>query len=473
MTGRNAVIIPALSVLLLPAFLAAGIRFELTDIGIYSEIKNKLSSNTNLQNKNYESFQEVKFNLKAYLLEGLSAWVNFKSFYSQLHGNRFSRFMYADAAALEYETTPASKLMLGYIYVNYSPYIAMSFPWVRNIFRGIAFEYNSCQWYGHVFAANNSENPKEADWDTPVTFDLDYRFVKDPAYVKNNTLQDVPSIWAGSKLRYSFTRNETFTPDIALIYFRENYVKRDRAAGYNDVNANNILGTELNFNLLDYLVMKNTGAVTFNRADKYEIKTNYLGTGGDAVTNTRSVSSRYTGGKIRLEFPDLLVRAFGHYNTRGFAEYEKVDPDFHPTYMNQNLDNRSINPYDNVYSGREGFWAGIEQNLGSGFYLGAGYQRYLYRTSYYHHFPGGAVFTEKQIMLKNDLNKQLRLFFIFQAQKMLKGTLPDGEREMNSFYVRLQSDIVDSIYLELEYCRNKNYKKNYDEMLIKFFVWGW
>ncbi|MDD5066722.1 MAG: hypothetical protein PHF84_06705 [bacterium] len=457
--------------------LRAGLDLQLTDCDIYSELKNKLSNNTNMVSKNYETFQEVKFKIKFYPMDKLTIWALFKAQYAQFHWGRDSKLLYVDAATAEYETTPVSKLMLGYINVNYSPYVAMSFPWVNSIFRGLSFEYNSYQFYMHVFAANNSENPDEANWDHPVTFDLDYRKNISRSFTRTENgvtvFRDLPSLWTGSKIRYAFRRNPWFTPDIAFIFFRENYLKKDNASGYWDVNANNIFGAEINFNLFDYITFKNTGAVTLNGTEKYNVRTNAFGPGRDDVRYTNTQTSRYFGGKLMLEINDMLAGTFGQYNTRGFCEYEKVESDYHPTYMNQNLDNRTINPYDTVFSGREGYWAGVEQNIGLGFFLGAGYQHYLFRKSWYHDFPDGAIFTEKQVTLKNEFIRQFRVFFIFQIQEMLKKTFPGGEKAMNSFYIRIQSDIVNNVYMELEYNRNKNYKKNYDEMMVKFLVWAW
>ncbi|MBN1897955.1 MAG: hypothetical protein JW827_04190 [Spirochaetes bacterium] len=445
---------------------------QLSDVNVYSELKSKLSDNTNKLSKNYEIFQEVNFKLKSQITEDLSAWIKFKSEYLQFHWKKDDRFLFINSMALEYQLNPVSKMMLGSIMVNYSPYVAMSFPWVHDLFRGLAFEYTSYQLYIHTFIANNGDNPDETTWSPPVDFDLDYRFI-DKGYDAKGQQQEYPTLWAGLKATYAMDRNPVFTPDLTFYYFRENYTKRDYKSGYVDINDNNICGLELNFNLLDYAEFKNFGALTMNKTDKYTAITNYYGAGKTRMDYDKMEYGKYYAGKLRMEIDDIFSGLLYQFNTRGFIEYEYVDSLYHPTYMNQNLDNRTINPYDNVFSGREGAWVGVEQHVGLGFYPGVGYQRYLYKNSYYHNFPDGSVFTEKQITLKNDLIRQFRVFFIYQMIEMAKGTLPEGEKKMNSFYIRIQSDIVNNVYLELEYSRNKEYFERYDEMLIKFFVWGW
>ncbi len=445
---------------------------QLTDLNIYSELKSKLSGNTNLAYQPYEVFQEVSFKIKSHITEKLSAWIHFKSEYVQFHWKKEDRFLFINAGAVEYNITPVAKLIFGSIYVNYSPFIAMSYPWVINLFRGIGFEYKTYRFYLHTFIANNGDNPDESTWEPPVNFDLDYRLI-DLGYESETKSKQYPTLWGGCKLKYTFQRNPVFTPTFAFIYIRENYTKKDYPAGYVDVNDNNVFGIEFNFNLLDYVLFKNTGAVTLNKTDKYTVYTNYFGEGKHKLDFLRMDYDKYYAYKTRMEINDLFYGLFKQYNTFLFFEYEKVDPYYHPTYMNQNLDNRTINPYENIYSGREGFWAGIEQNIGYGFFIGIGYQRYLYKWSYYHNFPDGSIFTEKQIILKNQLYKTFRLFFIYQIREMERGTLPEGGKRMNSFYLRIQSDIIDNVYFEIEYNKNKNYYENYDEVLLKFLVWGW
>ncbi len=445
---------------------------QLTDINIYNELKSKISANTNLPNKNYEIFQDISFKLKSNITKDLAAWVLFKSEYVQFHWKKDNRFLYINAAAIEYNINPVSKLIFGSMYIDYSPYIIKSYPWVIDLFRGIGFEYKNYKLYIHSFIANNGDNPDESTWDTPVTFDLDYSKI-DKGYTSADKHSEYPSLWFGTKAVYKFDRNEYFTPSIGLIYLRENYTKKDFPAGYVDIYDNNIFGTELNFTLFDYITVKNTGAVTLDKTDKYTAVSNYYGENKPRLEYSKMEYNKYTAGKIRFEINDLFMGIFNQFNTRAYYEYEKVDALYHPNYMEQNLDNRTINPYENVYSGREGYWAGIEQHLGFNFYFGVGYQYYVYRASYYHNFPDGSIFTEKQIFLKNEIYKPLRLFIIYQMRDMLRGTLPDGNKKMNSFYIRLQSDIINNVYMELEYNKNKNYYENYDEMLIKFMVWGW
>ena len=445
---------------------------ELSDVNIYNEMKSKLSGNTNQLNRNYEVFQEVSFKLKSGITERLSAWVKFKSEYVQFHWKKDDRFLFVNSMALTYKVSPVSELILGSIDVNYSPYIAMSFPWVHDLFRGIAFKYNSYKLYINIFFANNGDNPDETTWSPPVSFDLDYRMI-DKGYDASGKHEEYPTLWAGSKIHYKFNRNYYFTPDIAIIYLRENYTKKDYPSGYADIIDNSVFGCEFNFNLFDYIDFKNTGAATLNLTRKYTATTNYFGKGKHKFEYDKTEFNKYYAGKLRCEINDFLSGLLNQYNTRVFYEYESVDPLYHPNYMNQNLDNRSINPYDNVLSGRQGHWTGLEQNIGLGFFIGGGYQYYRYNESYYHKFPARAIFTEKQITLKNDFLKQFKLFFIYQIRRMEKGTMPQGETKMNSFYIRIKSDIVEGVFCELEYAKNKDYYINYDELAIKFLVWGW
>ncbi|MBU1077652.1 MAG: hypothetical protein KKH98_10190, partial [Spirochaetes bacterium] len=404
--------------------------------------------------------------------ENLSAWVKFKSEYVQFHWKKDDRFLFINSMALEYQVSPVAKILLGSIYVDYSPYVAMSFPWVHDLFRGFGFEHNSYKLKVHAFIANNGDNPDESGWSPPVSFDLDYRFI-DKGYNASGQNSEYPTLWAGSKIRYTFTRNAVFTPDIALIYLRENYTKRDYPEGYVDINDNNIFGAEFNFNLLDYINFKNVGAITLNKTDKYTAYSNFFGEGKARLDFEKGEYYKYHGGNIRCEIDDLFAGLLHQFNTRAFYEYEKVDPLYHPTYMNQNLDNRSINPYESVISGREGYWAGGEQNIGFGFFAGGGYQYYVYKKSYYHKFPDSAIFTEKQITLKNELLGEFRIFFVYQIREMLRKTLPEGQKKMNSFYLNIKSDIVHNVALELEYVKNKDFYEKYDEIAIKFLVWGW
>ena len=445
---------------------------SLTDLNIYNELKSKISRNTNLANKAYEIFQEVSFKINANITSEIFTYVKLKSEYVQFHWKKDKRFLYINSAAIIYQFSPVAKLIFGSLNINYSPYIAMSFPWVEDLFRGIGFEYKNYRFYVHTFIANNGDNPDETTWDPPASFDLDYRYI-DKGYNSKGQHNEYPTLWAGFKIKYSFKRNYYFTPIFSFIYFRENYTKRDYAAGYVDINDNNIFGLEVNLKTFDYLTIKSTGAITLNKIDKYDSYTNFFGQSKTKLEFNREEYNKYYAGKIRLEINDLFVGLFNEYNTRCFYEYEKVDPFYHPTYMNQNLDNRTINPYENVYSGREGYWTGFEQNIGYGFFIGFGYQRYIYNWSYYHNFPDGSIFTEKQIILKNELSKKFRLFFIYQIRRMEKGTLPEGNKKMNSFYLRIRSDIINNVFLEIEYNKNKNYFVNYDEMQIKFLVWGW
>lgn len=446
--------------------------FELTDLNVYTELKSRLSRNPLFPYHPFEVFQEVSFKVKSKISDELLLWLRFKSKYAQFHWKRTDRLILLDAGALEYRPFPVGKLAVGSVYVDYSPYIVMCYPWIMNRFLGLSFEYNTYKFYFHTFVAIDRENPDESSWEPPVDFDLDYSLI-DLGYESEKEHRWYLPIWVGCKLTYNFGRNFYFTPATSIIFLREHYTKRDYNAGYVDINTNEVVGFELNFTLFDYAKFNNIFATTWNQIDKYSVDLDYFGEGKHRLLFSEVAYGNYSALKTRMEINDAFLGLFGQYNTVLFLEYEKVDPLYHPVYMNQNLDNRTINPYENIYSGREGIWCGIYQNIGRGFFIGLGYQRYLYRQSYYHSFPDGAIFTEKQIILKNNLYKSFRLFFIYQIRQMERGTLPEGGKTMQSFYLRLESDVTDNIYLGIEYSKNKNFYTNYDELLLKSLVWGW
>ena len=80
---------------------------------------------------------------------------------------------------------PISKIIVGSIFINYSPYIVMSYPWIHDLFLGLGYEYRSYKLEIYSFIGGNRDNPDETTWTPPVSFNLDYRYIEKGYNTKN------------------------------------------------------------------------------------------------------------------------------------------------------------------------------------------------------------------------------------------------------------------------------------------------
>lgn len=464
-------------ILFLPLILNSKV-LEFYDGFMYSELKSRYSANTNFPNKLNEVFQQIEMKLRLNITSKLEGYAFFKTEYCQFHWKKEDRLFFLNSMGVKYKINPVTEIKLGSMSINYSPYVIFAYPWFTDIFRGLEFKIDRSDLTFQTFIANNGEDPDESLWlqdnpDVNTNINFDYSTIN-LGYDEKGVKQEHPTIWGGIYLRKSLERNEFLTPEFKLYYLYENYQIEDTQA-WAEVHKNHIVGSEANLLFFNWIDLDIFGAVSLNQKDIYTINTNYFGSNRDFYQFKETQKEKYPDAiAVSAEIKDFWGRFLGTHNLKLKYRYESVDAEFNPRYMQGNLvDTRTVNPEKFVYNGRKGFSLVLMQDLIMGLSAGYGYSKYTYNRSSRFNFATGATIIENSIRVSLVLSKMFRLHFIYLFNSIKDGFFPDGSNKIDSYYILFEGDIIDNLFVAIEYGKDWNYYKDYSQLMVKFMMWGW
>jgi hypothetical protein len=448
---------------------------ELYDGFVYNELKSRISKNPNQDNKPNEIFQQLEFKLRLNIIEEIQGYALFKTEYCQFHWKKDERRLFINSFGLKFFLNPIAYFTLGSLYVDLNPYILKSYPWITDIFRGASFTFEKAFFKFYSFIANNSQNPDESNWEAIYNnYGLDY----DYSTINLGNNNENPSLWWGLKLFHQSERKYFLTYNFTIIYLHENYQLNDNLYNKSSIFNNDIIGLETTLKFFDYINLNFFLSPMRKYIKNYSFISNT--TTGAKTFNYENKEIKKCGAyKTEIYCEDILGNIFNQYDTSFYFKYENVDMLYRPIYMDSHLENRTIEFEANVFNGRRGYFTKIEQFLGWGLKVGFGYQVYNYdykfRNENVYNFYGlgkNPTIFEKQIRISEKISKKFRLQFIYQIREIKDGLFAHNDDKLNSFFIRIESDPIDNMFVAIEYAYNNNYLKNFNELLVKLMVWG-
>lgn len=299
----------------------------------------------------------------------------------------------------------------------------------------------------------------------------------------------------GFYLRKTFARTELFQPELKFYYLYENY-QLTAVNSYSQVFKNHFGGIDLNSTFFGWLYLDYFYAATIENYDQYLVQTS--ASGQNSYFSEGSVQNKYPkvivfNSKIDNLWFDLL----GDEQLKVEYKYENIDYNYNPIYMDGNIAVESrvlVLPEDFSINGRkkqsivftQDLWRDMkEEKIRKGLSVGYGYAKYtvdsrimenaINPTFYYSFIPGNgnSVITEYSYRFSLILSKLFRLTGRYFISSINNGTFPDGESNLDYFHLKCDSDIMDNMFLTVEYAKNFNYFKNYSVLYVKIGIWGW
>lgn len=450
---------------------------EFYDASLYTQLKSRYSVNTNFPNKSNELFQQLTLKLRVNLKENLFIYSVFKTEYSQFHWQRDDRNFFLNSLGAEYKGEPHINFKVGSLFLNYSPYLLKNYPWEGDIFRGIEFIYNQSTFSFQSFVANNGDDPDEGELIDAIPT-IDNKIDRDNStidlgYNELDKKKERPCWWYGGKIEYKTPPSETFVVGLGLIGLNEEFQFTSEEYNNSQVYQNQYAYGIMDFNFFQYLSLNGHYSKTYSKVDHYNVYTNHYA--DDKHLFKKESSKRYEPEfwKAGAEIKSLLGNSVDIYRTSVAVVYDKLDERYTPRYLDSKYQTRrSFDPEINVYSGRKGYFIVAKQFIFKETSIGYGYKEHQFRKSEIIPFLNYGKAVEHQIRFEEDYFSFLHLKFIYQLQQAKKGTFADGKKELNAFYIQTKGDIIDHVMLEIEYAKNLDYYKGFDQFSMKLLIWG-
>ncbi len=450
---------------------------EFYDGSVYTESKTRFSVNSNFPNMALTIFQQLELKFRANFSDSFDMDGLFKTEYSLFNKARDTRRLFINSLTAYFHIRFNLSLKLGSLFLNYSPYLLINYPWEKDIFRGCEVKYSAAGWDLQAFAANNGVDPAESElFDAVPSINLnvnrDYSTI-DLGYSDPSTHNEKSTWWYGGQIAYKAPNSFSLPFSIRCIFLNEQLQNTALFDNASRVFDNKYIFSELNFNIMEYAKPDLLACVCFSHVDSYAIQSNYYGTSKNLFSRTGTTNYLPLAFKAGFQIPNLLVTKIENFRTALDIAYDRLDQRYTPVYLdNQFQIRRSFDPDINVYSGHEGILAVVRQYFFRKTSLGYGYKQYKF--SFNEMVPSlqNGTLQEHQIRFEEEYFKFFKIKAIYQIQEAVDASFPGGVKNLNAAYVKVYGNILGSILLEVETAWNLNYYKGFNQLAVKMTIWG-